>query len=147
MQEDPCPAGITARDWWVLEEEEESGTVQGSEGHRYAELDMSHAPEKPRGTSPWGPRCWGQGWQPGRSHLGKKVVDDGVVQDGAGPVIQQLETVGLSQPTPVGEEEPDVESGGGSAPRPPSRTAPISHQRLPREPGWGRDGRTAGGCT
>ena len=69
--------------------------------------------------------------QPGRAHLGKRVISDGVGQDRPGPVIQQLEALGLSQSSPVGEEEPDGASGEVSALRPPESTTPISPQRVP----------------
>lgn len=97
---------------------------------------MSHAPEEPRGSSPCVPGLWGQGHGPGRAHLGEQVIDDRIVQDGAGPVIQQLEAVGVSQSTPVGEKEPEGESWGGSAPHP---AQPISH-RSPQGPGLGTVG-------
>lgn len=52
------------------------------------------------------------------AYLGKQVIDDRVVQHGAGAVTWQLEAVHLALPTPVGEEEPVRGCCLGSVPRP-----------------------------
>lgn len=70
---------------------------------------------------------------PARAHLGKKVIDDGVIQHGAGAVVQQLEAMRLPQSAPVGEEEPGGGEGQGSGPR-PARHSPYQPAESPQGP-------------